>query len=224
MNKAMTTASLALCCLLCEFATFGYVGHAQAFAADLNTARPGGQSTESLGRVYVSHGKVRIETRELPDGFFVVNMDQQTAWFLRPQQRLFMDARRSSPLTQIFIRVDPSDACRGWQAMETVAGAPAGRSAWRCDRVGTDMRDGHETLKYQVTTSGDRRSYRWIDPLRQFPIRVENADGSVMTLDPIVDAPQSSALFALPAGYRKFDPLQLIERIKQSDVWVEQHK
>ena len=40
----------------------------------------------------------------------------------------------------------------------------------------------------------------------------------------IVDAPQPSSLFAVPPDYRKFDPMQLINQIKQSDVWVEPPK
>jgi hypothetical protein len=34
-------------------------------------------------------------------------------------------------------------------------------------------------------------------------------------------APQPASLFEVPADYMKFDPLRLIDRLKQSDVWVE---
>ena len=220
MSKPAASATLVMLSLLCGLARFGYVGEGQTFAADLGTIKAGSPSKEPLGRVYVSHGKTRIETRDLPDGFFIVDAVRPAAWFLRPRQRVFMDARRSTPLTQIFVRVEPTDACRQWQAMEQIAGAAAGGDPWRCDLLGPDTIDGVETLKYQVV-SRERSSYRWIDPLRQFPIRVENPDGTVITLDPIVDALQPPALFAVPAGYRKFDPLQLIEQIKLSDVWVE---
>jgi hypothetical protein len=224
LSKIAASTSLVVLCLACTFARFGYVGRAQTFAADLRTTKAGEPTKESVGRVYVSHGNVRIETPDLTDGFFLVDATQSAVWFLRPKQRLFMDARRSSPLTQVFVRVDPPDACRQWQTMERIAGPGTAGDTWRCDALGPDDVDGHETLKYQVTTRGDRRSYRWIDPLRQFPIRLEEPDGTVVTLAPIVDAPQPAALFAVPAGYRKFDPLQLIERIKQSDVWVEPRK
>ena len=39
-----------------------------------------------------------------------------------------------------------------------------------------------------------------------------------------VGALQPSTLFAVPDGYRKFDPPQLIEQIELSDVWVEPRK
>ena len=32
--------------------------------------------------------------------------------------------------------------------------------------------------------------------------------------------PQPAQLFEIPPGFRKFDPQLVIERIKQSDVWV----
>jgi hypothetical protein len=37
----------------------------------------------------------------------------------------------------------------------------------------------------------------------------------------IHEAPQPESLFVVPAGYRKFDPQQLVDRVRQSDVWVE---
>ncbi len=221
MSRSSAGASLCLWCLLCGLARFESVAHAQQFVAELGAIKAGSPSKETMGRVYVSRGKVRIETHDVADGFFVVNADQPAAWFVRPQQRVFMDARRSSPLTQVLVRVDPANACRQWQAMEVIAGAAAGGAEWRCARIGLEDVNGHEALKYEVTSRDGRRSYRWIDPLRQFPVRVENGDGSVVTLDAIVDAPQASTLFTVPTGFRKFDPLQLIEQIKLSDVWVE---
>lgn|SRR5579863_5263215 len=55
---------------------------------------------------------------------------------------------------------------------------------------------------------------------RQFPLQIRTADGVVFALEQIRDEPQPESSFELPAGYRKFSPEALIERIKQSDVWV----
>jgi hypothetical protein len=44
---------------------------------------------------------------------------------------------------------------------------------------------------------------------------------AIIDLTNISEVPQPEGLFEVPAGYQKFDPQQLIERIKQSDVWVE---
>ncbi len=53
-----------------------------------------------------SDDKVRIETPELADGFFLVDGAKPAAYFVRPAARVFMDARQSSRLTQIFVPVD----------------------------------------------------------------------------------------------------------------------
>ena len=45
-------------------------------------------------------------------------------------------------------------------------------------------------------------------------------DGSTITAENVRDEPQPAQLFEIPPGFRKFDPLNLIQRIKQSDVWV----
>jgi hypothetical protein len=222
MSKPVVCVPLVLLCLLCGPARFASAEHEAAFTADLGAIKPGSQSKISVGRVYVSQSRIRIETRDLPDGFFIVDTARPAAWFLRPRQRIFMDAKRSSPLTQIFVRVDPNDACREWQAMERVAGSPV-ETEWRCEPLGPDALGGTDTLKYQVVSRG-KSGFRWVDPVRGFPIRVENPDGTVVTVEAIVDAPQAPPLFTVPANYRKFDPLQLIEQIKQSDVWVEPHR
>jgi hypothetical protein len=49
-------------------------------------------------------------------------------------------------------------------------------------------------------------------------------DGTKIELDSVREASQPAGLFEIPADFRKFDPQQLIERIKQSDVWVEPPK
>jgi hypothetical protein len=213
-------SALAAACVVVGLARFGSVAYAQSFAADLDTSEAGGTSRTPLGHVYAADGKVRIETRQLPAGFFIVDDDRKAVWFIRPGQKIFMDARRSSPLTQTFVRVDPEDACREWQKMETIAGPAPGTGEWRCDLVGREPLLGREAVKYRTISPQNRRSTIWVDPERHFPIRVEREDGVVVSLERIVDAAQPASLFAPPDGYRRFDPMQLLEQIKQSDVWV----
>jgi hypothetical protein len=221
MAKDMTGASLMVSsCMLLGLASAGAVARAQTFSADLVTRNVGVQPN-GQGRVYVSGGKVRIETPGFGDGFFMVDSARSAAWFVRPRQRLFMDARQSSPLTQLLVPVDPDDPCRQWQVMETIAGAADGGGEWRCDLLGREIVEGRETMKYLARSGPNRRSYRWIDPQRQFPVRLESEDGAIVALEQIVDAPQPSSLFELPPDYHRFDPIQLIEQIKRSDVWVE---
>jgi hypothetical protein len=196
------------------------VAHAQTFSADVVTTTARGANTRR-GRVFVSNNMVRIETPEIPSGFFLVDSEEGAAWFVRPEQRLFMDARLSSPLTQLLVTVDPQNPCRVWQAMELNAFPfPSGRESWTCELVTTDALE-RPLLRYRVTSHQQQRSDRWVDPALRFPVRVEGADGATVVLEHPVHAPQPATLFAIPPDYRKFDPRELLLQIKQSDVWVE---
>jgi hypothetical protein len=64
----------------------------------------------------------------------------------------------------------------------------------------------------------------WIDPDLQFPLRVCSEDGVTVTAENIRVEPQAATLFEIPSNFRKFDPQELIKRIKQSDVWVDEPK
>jgi hypothetical protein len=221
---------------LLAVAGFLLCGHAparaQQFSADLVTLKGDGVSTPA-GRLRVSSDKVRIETPELADGFFVIEGAKPAAFFVRPATRLFMDARQSSRLTRIFVQVDPDNPCRQWEAMAKVAGVvdrgaknqgTKNQGDWRCERVGEETIDGNSTIAYRAILSPERELFGWIDPARKFPLRIRTEDGAVIAVQNVRDEPQPAPMFEIPSGFRKFDPEALIERIKQSDVWVANEK
>lgn len=188
---------------------------AQQFSADLVT------SAKLPGRLYVADGKARIETPEFSDGFFLVDGDTGSAFFVRPAQRVFMEARQSTWLSRLLVPLGPDDPCERWQAMAERAGAAVPDMRWHCDRLGNETVEGRELVKYRVVSPRQRLRDAWIAPDLRFPVRLEAEDGATATLKNIKEGPQPADLFAIPAGYRKFDPQALIDRIKQSDVWVE---
>jgi hypothetical protein len=190
---------------------------AQQFSADLISTRDNLASTPA-GKLRVLDGKVRIETPELADGFFLVDGAKSAAYFVRPAARVFMDARQSSRLTQMLLIVDPDDPCRQWQAMAKVA-AVSNQGDWHCERLGGEM-TGERTAAYRAVSASGREFSGWIDRQRKFPLRIKTEDGVVITVENVRDEPQPAQLFEIPPGFRKFDPQVLIQRIKQSDVWV----
>jgi hypothetical protein len=191
---------------------------AQQFSADLAIARGGGAAAPA-GKLHVFSDKVRIETPEFADGFFLIDGAKPAAFFVRPAAGIFMDARQSSRLTRILVQVDPGDPCRQWQAMASVAGV-ADQADWRCERVGEEAIDGHSAIAYRAVSAPGRELFGWIDPVRKFPLRIKTEDGAVITAQNVRDEPQPTQLFEIPPGLRKFDPQALIRQIKQSDVWV----
>ena len=175
----------------------------------------------AAGRIQVSDGKVRIETPEVPSGYFVTDTGTSTAYFVKPTLHTFMDAKQSSLLAQIFVPLDPDNPCTQWQAMATLSGAARNGAAWRCERTGEDTVDGRDTVTYRAVSPQQRTYLAWIDRKLKIPLRVQTNFGTTFALTDISETPQPDALFQVPVRYQKFDPQGLIDRIKQSDVWVE---
>jgi hypothetical protein len=199
----------------------GTSGAAQQFSADLLGTTVASGATPTTGKIYVSTDKVRIETSDFPGGFFLLGGNAHTAHFVKSTQRIVMDARQSSWLTQILVPLDPNDPCRQWQAMAEIAGATE-RRQWRCDRLSLPSASGRSMIKYRAISPEGAANDSWIDPQLGFVLSVHRDDGAAIDLENIQEEPPPPAgLFEIPADFRTFDPHQLIDRIKHSDVWVE---
>jgi hypothetical protein len=194
---------------------------AQEFSASLVTMRDNIKAP--AGRLWVREAGVRIETPELPNAFFLVDVAQPSAYFVRPAMHTYMDARQSSLLTRLFVPVDPNDPCRRWQVMAELAGV-AGQGDWRCQRSGEEAIDGRNTVVFRASFGSGRALLGWIEPSRGFPLRIRTEEGTVIGLETIRDEAQPASLFELPPNLKKFSPEALIEQIKQSDVWVSEPK
>jgi hypothetical protein len=190
---------------------------AQQFSADLVGAQDN-VAAAPAARVRVLGDKVRLETSEVADGFFLIDGAKAAAYFVRPRTRVFMDARQSSRLALTFVTVDPDDPCRQWQAMAQQAGLA--EQNWRCERLGEEMIGERNTIGYRAVSASGRQFSGWIDRERRFPLRVKTEDGTIVTAEHVRDESQPAELFQIPLGFSKFDPQLLINRIKQSDVWV----
>jgi hypothetical protein len=169
-----------------------------AFSADIVRHDAGGATTGPAGKLRVWDSKTRIDAPETPGAYFLTDSLGGVALFVRPAQHLFMDAKRSTPLTRIFIHVDPHNPCRQWQAAALIADE-SNAQEWRC----------RETLDAVI-----------IDPVLRFPTQWRSPDGATLVLENIRIEQQPRDLFLVPAGYQKLDPSVLLERIKRSDVWA----
>jgi hypothetical protein len=214
---AFRLVMLGMMALSCPGAAFA---RAAQFSADLISTNAAGKTAAQSGKIFVANGDVRIEAPDDPAGFFIVQGDRSAAYLMRPAQHLYMDAAQSSLLVQLLVPVDPDDPCRQWQAMAVISGAAAPGGQWHCARLGVAKIDGRDAVRYRATSPQNKSIEGWIDRQLGFPIRFRMADGTRIDLANIQESPQAASLFAVPADYRKFDPRQLIDRIKQSDVWV----
>jgi len=213
------TTALCLTLGLASVGAFAQAAHAIEFSADIVSRDAAGLAIGAPAKLQVSNNKVRIETPEASAGFLLTDADAGTAYFVRPVQQIFMDAKQSSRLTQIFIPVDVKDPCRRWQAAAGNAGVPNAGGAWHCERIDDEFVGDRRATLYQVASAGSA-SRRWIDSDLEFPVKLLAADGTTIALEHIRIEAQPAGLFDIPPGFRKLDPRALIERIKHSDVWV----
>jgi hypothetical protein len=189
------------------------------FSADL-VVQQGSAAPAPAGRLFVLDDKVRIETPELADGFFLIDGAKSSAYFVRPAVRIYMDARRSSRLTSLFAPVDPADPCRRWQVLARLAD-PADTAGWHCESLGEQTIGDRNTIVYRAISAERDQFTGWIDAARKFPVRIKTADDAIITVENVRDETQPSQSFEIPSNFRKFDPASLLRQIKQSDVWVE---
>jgi hypothetical protein len=193
----------------------------EQFSADIVSRDAAGAAVGSIARVYAADRQVRIETAGPHAEFFLIDGDAGSVLFVRPAQQVFMDAKQSTLLTQVFVPIDPADPCRQWQAAARNAGTANAGGNWRCARISAETVGGRGTIEYQVVFPDGKSSQRWIDPELQFPVKLRAADGTTIALEHICVEAQPASLFAVPPSYRKFDPHALIDRIKHSDVWAD---
>jgi len=197
---------------------------AQQFSADLLGTTVGSGAVQTTGKIYVSNSKVRIETSGFPGGVFLLDSSAHTAFFMKPALRVVMDAKQSTWLTQILVPVDPDDPCAQWQVMAAIAGATEGGGAWRCNRLVPDSGGRRDAVGFLAISPQGFRYNCWIDPGLKFAISVREEKGGTFDLKNIQETPVPDRFFEIPANFSKFEPQQLINRVKQSDVWVEPPK
>jgi hypothetical protein len=208
---------------ICFLALCAGSARAQQFSAGIVTRHDdagGDVAPVRVGKLSARDGHVRIEATDFADGFFLIDTAAvtQTAYFIRPAARIYMEARQSSRLTQLFVPVDPEAPCPQWQAMARLAGR-ATEGEWHCERVSEETIDGRSAVVFRVSTADGQSYSGWIDRALKFPLRIKTGD-DVLMLEEIRDEPQPASSFEFPADYRKFSPEALIQQMKQSDVWV----
>lgn len=199
---------------------FAWAAQAQQFSAEIVNVSAGGDVVGTPSKIYVAEPKVRIETPDLPGRFLLIDGGVPAAYLVHPPSHVFMDAKQSSRLTRLFVPVAADDPCPQWHTMAVVAGIPNENGQWRCEPSGHETVAGRAVMKFDVT-SPQGHGIGWVDPELEFPLKIETEDGAVFMLRNIQEAPQPADLFIIPAGYQKFDPHLLIERLKHSDVFVE---
>lgn len=222
MSRLMSIAVLQTVAVLGLLALAGPTVHAQQFSAEV-ARRGADNSAQTVGKLAVSHARTRIETPDFPEGFFLLRDIAEPVYFVMPARQVFMEAGKTSALTELWLPVDPDNPCRSWQAMASRAASHHDQGLWQCEPALQDPPAG-DLIRYRIVSPSNQHYSGWISQQLRFLVRLEVEGGDTLELINLDETAQPERLFEIPAGYAKFDPKQLIERIKKSDVWVEPMK
>ena len=181
------------------------VCRAQEFSADVvyfATSDPSAPSSAAKksapppSKLYVSKDKMRLETHGLTGTILLVNKGERTAYALFPAQKAYQPI--SSGLSEYFRVQDTENACPDWQK--------AADQKIVCEKVGPEVMDGRQTVKYQNKgASEEATSAVWIDLALKYVVKWESARTGAKVHD-IKEGPQPADLFAVPSGYELQPP------------------
>jgi len=169
---------------------------AQEFSADLVRQKPAGAAKS---KVYVSKGKVRLETEgQSKANYVILNLAQRQSSMVLPDSKTYI----LSPPGQIpssipFFNIENADnACPAWEKSVQKPGT--------CTKVGDDTVSGRKAVKYTGTAGNGDTGTAWVDRKLHFPIKWEGEKGAA-ELQNIQEGPQAASLFEIPSDYEKMD-------------------
>jgi hypothetical protein len=178
---------------------------AQDFSADvvyLATSKPDAPSTgtetsaHNSSKLYVSKDKMRLETRGLTGTILLVNGGEHTTVALFPAQKAYQPLAGGP--SEYFRVEDAENACPNWQK--------ATDQKIVCEKVGHEVVDGRQTVKYRNKGASDAAtSAVWIDLALKYVVKWEGASTGA-ELRNINEAQQAADLFAVPSSYEGLKP------------------
>ncbi len=181
------------------------VCRAQEFSADIvyfatgDPNPPASRAQTSAhppSKLFVSKDKMRLETRGLTGTILLVNKGERTAYALFPAQKEYQPL--SGGPSEYFRVQDAENACPDWQK--------AADQKIICEKVGPEVVEGRQTVKYQNKGAADTATWAvWIDLALKYVVKWEG-DKTGAELRNIQEGVQAAELFAVPAGYQALKP------------------
>jgi hypothetical protein len=178
----------------------------QEFSADWISTRVQGNETSTPGKIYVGKDKIRLEPKEAGGGMagmggvMIVDLSAQTSVVLFPQRHAYIEAvpwRVAQRTFSFFRPADIEDACPDWQKL---ARKPGGS----CHKVGHEMVNGRDAVKYEGTSAEGETVDAWLDTKLKFVVQYKgkNSGGELRNIQ---EGSQPGSLFEIPADYQKMD-------------------
>ncbi len=207
LRLTMRTSCLMGLLLLASFA----LAQTEFSAEIVNTARDG---NPVQAKIYFAKDKMRFEPAEKDQrgmGAFILNMTTQTSTMLMDQQHMYMEmpAQMANQRNayNFFRTGDAENACTDWLAQPWNKGGT-------CHKVGSETLNGRSTVKYEGTNAKGESGTVWLNPKLRFPVKWQAKNGGG-ELRNIQEGTQPASLFAVPAGYTKFDMGAMMKQRQQ---------
>jgi hypothetical protein len=186
--------------------TIGHLALGQDFSADVVNSK---SDNVGMKKVYSTKDKVRFEMQGANPAMgptAVIFDDAQHKYIvIMAERHMYMDAPVAmvKPILTHFWRVDDvNDACPEWK--KTAEEAGTNKNWGSCTKVGSDTLNGRSTVKYEGVSSKGEKSHVWVDTKLHCVVKTDEGAGGI-ELRNIQEGSQPSSLFAIPAGYTRFD-------------------
>ena len=138
---------------------------AQQFSAEIVEVRD--SATVPAGHLRVRDGRVRIETPELADGFFLVDSAKRIGLFRSAGDTHLYGGAAVKPTHPIVCCRRPERAVPAMAGDGEVAGVAA-RADWRCERPARRKSTAAAPTCFRVTSAGNHEFVGWLDRERTF--------------------------------------------------------
>lgn len=159
----------------------------------------------SKSKIFMSHGKVRIESVEAAapgshgsgETILLLDLDAGTSTVLDANRKTYMEQSPTMARQSVagFRTADNTPCVRNPNSTATAT----------CKRVGTEMINGREVEKWEIVQSMGGQTvtaYVWLDSQWHFRVKQEVA-GMTGEMQNIKLGPQPASLFEIPADYHK---------------------
>lgn len=152
-------------------------------------------------KIFTTQNKLRFQGQDRvgrTNSIMIVDLAAGTSIVLMPQQHLYVQESHPQIPGQgvtFFQSKNAEDACGEWQKM-------AHTEKEKCRKVGHEVANGRDTVKYEATSAKGEIDDIWIDAELHFPVKWKISVG-VGELRNIEVGPQAAELFQIPTGYIK---------------------
>ncbi len=158
------------------------------------------QHGDMNGKMFFAGNKVRMDMKT-PGGSMssITDTAAKKNYMVMHDQQMYMenDLNKPSPMARgprmpEVREFDPANPC-------------ANRPGITCKKVGPETVNGRACEKWEFSKDGKVSETNWIDKALRVPIKSVHEDGTSWEFQNLKEGAQPDSVFAIPAGYQKFD-------------------